>query len=96
MKKALIVIAALVSMNASAEPMCHVKVCNKLERFTLSISSMIKDKLSEACFEMDLPKSQAIEGHKLSSESRWWQGSHLNPTKKSVTRVKTVYGCTAS
>ena len=75
------------------EQMCSVKVCNKLERFTLSITSMLKDSFGESCFDVVLPKSQAVEGKVLSSESRWWQGSHFNPTKRSVTRVKQVYMC---
>lgn len=31
----------------------------------------------------------AVEGNVLSSETRWYQGS-FNPTKKSVTKVKSV------
>lgn len=75
------------------EQMCSVKVCNKLERLTLNPFSALKDHLGESCFDAVLPKSQAVEGKVLSSESRWWQGSHFNPTKRSVTRVKQVYMC---
>ena len=73
-------------------PVCSVRVCNKLERVTLSLSSMFKDKLGETCFDAVLPKSEAVEGKTLSSDSRWYQGS-FNPTKKSVTRVNKVYEC---
>jgi hypothetical protein len=90
--KKIILAMALMSISASAEQMCNVKVCNKLERFSLSPSNWIGDKMGENCFDTVLPKSMAVEGKELSSESRWYQGS-FNPTKKSVTRVKRVYSC---
>lgn len=77
----------------SNEPLCKVKVCNKIERFSLSIMSHIKDSMGETCSNAIIPKSEAIVGHELSSESRWYQGSSINPTKKSVTRVSEVYQC---
>ncbi|ADQ52891.1 hypothetical protein CL89_gp306 [Aeromonas phage PX29] len=40
-----------------------------------------------------LPKSEAIVDKVLDSESRWYQGSSINVTKRSVTRVKEVYSC---
>ncbi|ADM80158.1 hypothetical protein phiAS5_ORF0315 [Aeromonas phage phiAS5] len=92
MKKAIILLA-LLSFGANAEEMCRVKVCNKLERFSLSIWSHMKDKMGETCFEAMLPKSEAVVDKVLDSESRWYQGSSINITKKSVTRVKEVYSC---
>ena len=77
----------------AAEPTCNVQVCNKLERVTLSLWSMMKDSMGETCMDVVVPKSQAKVGTVLSSESRWYQGSSLNPTKKSVTRIKKVYRC---
>lgn len=75
------------------EQICRVEVCNKISRFSLSPWSHIKDKMGETCFEVILPKSEAHEGNVLDSESRWYQGKSLNPTKKSVTKVKRVYEC---
>ncbi|WDR22161.1 hypothetical protein PJM41_0076 [Salmonella phage vB_SenS_UTK0009] len=87
----------LVSTSISAQPqqpeLCQVQVCNKLERFSLDIWSHVKDKMGEQCFDIVLPKEQAIPDTVLGSESRWWQGSSINPTKKSVTRIKQVYHC---
>lgn len=77
----------------SAEPMCTVKVCNKIERFSLSPWSHMKDSFGEQCFDTVMPKSQAVVGNVLSSDSRWYQGSSINPTKKSVTKVKEVGVC---
>ena len=91
--KKILVIAALLSFSAVAEETCEVKVCNKLERFTLDLGSLLGDYLGETCFNVVLPKSQAVVGAVLSSESRWYQGSTINPTKRSVTRVKEVYSC---
>lgn len=94
MKKLLSVILVAIGLSAvaHAEPMCDVKLCNKLERFTLSPTSWIKDKLGEECFETRMPQSEAIVGKEISSSSRWYQGS-FNPTKKSVTRIKSVGAC---
>ena len=95
-----VILFSVCSANA-AEPvttettLCSVQVCNKLERFTLNLTSLIKDKLGENCFNIMLPKSEAFEGNILSSESKWYQGS-FNPTKKSVTRVTEVYECSDS
>ena len=74
------------------EPMCEVRVCNKLERFTLSITSMVKDHIGETCFDTRMPKSEAVVDKVLDSSSKWYQGS-FNPTKKSVTRIKSVGAC---
>lgn len=71
---------------------CDVTVCNKLERFTLSPWSMIKDKMGEQCLPALIGKEDAVVGKILDSNSRWYQGS-FNPTKKSVTRVKEVHEC---
>ncbi len=90
-----IVLIAMVS-KAFAEPpsgYCEVIVCNKLERFTLSPWNMVKDKIGEQCFSTILEKSDAVVGKVLDSSTRWYHGS-FNPTKKSVTRVKTVLACT--
>lgn len=75
------------------EPMCKVEVCNKIERFSLSIWSHMKDSMGEACIDTVIPKKDAQVGNILSEESRWYQGSSINPTKKSVTRVSQVYKC---
>lgn len=75
------------------EPMCKVEVCNKIERFSLDIWSHVRDSMGETCMEIIIPKRQAIVGEKLSDESRWYQGSSFNPTKRSVTRVKNVLKC---
>jgi len=96
--KAALIFVVMMSVNAHAEefsdePMCKVEVCNKIERFSLSIMSHVKDSMGKTCTTTYLPKSEAIVGHELSSESRWYQGSSINPTKKSVTRVAEVYKC---
>lgn len=83
----------LLTANAYSEEMCDVKICNKLERFTLSPWKMMKDNMGEQCFQMQLPKSQAVVDKVLSDDSRWYQGRSFNPTKRSVTRVRQVYGC---
>ncbi|QIO01577.1 hypothetical protein oselot_100 [Salmonella phage oselot] len=94
--KRIVLALTLVSTSVFAAPqqeLCQVQVCNKLERFTLDIWSHIKDNMGEQCFDIVMPKEQAVPGAVLSSESRWWQGSSINPTKKSVTRIKQVYQC---
>lgn len=96
MKKAFITfitILGIYSAEAQAEKLCKVVVCNKLERFTLDPWSMIKDSMGETCFEGTLSSLEAVPGKVLSSESRWYQGSSINPTKKSVTRVKEILNC---
>lgn len=93
--------AVLIAMYSSAHAaeefvaplMCEVEVCNKLERFSLDIWSHMKDAIGETCFVTVLPKDMAVVNKKLTSESRWWQGSTINPTKQSVTRVKKVIQC---
>lgn len=89
----LFVLLSLTMKEAFASRMCEVEVCNKLERITLSPSNWISDKLGESCFKVTLPEDQAVVGRTLSKETRWYQGSSINPTKKSVTRVKKVYNC---
>lgn len=79
--------------NFDIEPMCKVKVCNKIERFSLDIFAHMRDNMGETCMDVIIPKSEAHVGNKLSDESRWYQGSSINPTKRSVTRVTEVYKC---
>lgn len=92
MKTLLLALAMFISTASFAEPMCEVKICNKLERFTLHPTSIIKDHFGKSCYETKMPQSEAVVGKKLSSNSRWYQGS-FNPTKKSVTRIKSVGKC---
>lgn len=101
MKKTVLGIALLMSLSVQAEEvksqaaapvMCEVLICNKIERFSLSLWSHIKDDLGEACFTVILPQSEAVEGKVLDEESRWYQGK-FNPTKKSVTRIKKINMC---
>lgn len=101
MKKLTIALLAMAFVAAShaedddfqTEPMCKVEVCNKIERFSLSIWSHMKDSMGETCIDTVIPKNDAQVGNILSEESRWYQGSSINPTKKSVTRVAQVYKC---
>lgn len=95
MKRIFIILVVFISFSSiySKERTCRVMVCNKLERLSLSIWSHIKDHMGESCFEAMLPESEAIVNKVLSSESRWYQGSKINITKNSVTRVKKVYSC---
>lgn len=82
---------------ASAAPpagYCAVTVCNKLERWTLSPWTAIKDRMGKTCQSAILAKADAVEGKQLSSNTRWYQGSSINPTKASVTRVKSIESCT--
>lgn len=90
MKKILLLLLLMISLNA--EEMCFVQICNKIERFSIDPFSHLKDKFAESCFDTSVPKSEAVEGKVLSSESRWYQGS-FNPTKKSITKIKKVYSC---
>lgn len=89
-----IVLIVLVSSAHADAPAgyCEVLVCNKLERFTLSPWSAVKDKIGEQCFSTVLEKSDAVVGKVLDSSTRWYHGS-FNPTKKSVTRVKKILAC---
>lgn len=92
---ALAMFAFLSSTSAIAAPpagYCDVVVCNKLERFTLNPWSKFKDRMGETCSPALLGKQDAVVGKVLTSESRWYQGS-FNPTKKSVTKVKSVGAC---
>lgn len=82
------------SFSVSATEMCDVKICNKIERLTLNPFTVMRDSMAESCFNTTVPKDMAVVGKELSSESRWYQGSTINPTKKSVTRIKEVYACT--
>ena len=99
MKNVVISLLALVlfTQNSFAslkdEKLCKVTVCNKLERFSLNPFSHIKDSMGETCTTAIIPATEAEVGKKLSSESRWYQGSSFNPTKKSVTRVAEVHYC---
>ena len=96
--RGLLIAAALISMSAVAAPpsgYCDVTVCNKLERFTLNPWSMVKDSIGEQCTPALLEKKDAVVGNVLDSGTRWYQGSSINPTKKSVTRVKEVRQCSA-
>lgn len=96
MKKLIVMtMLCVVSAMASAEPMCQVRVCNKLSRFSLDPFKHLKDHMGKVCFDAVLPKSQAVQGATLSSESRWYQGS-FNPTKKSVTYVDSVKSCSTN
>lgn len=90
---AALAIAPSVASAAPPPGYCDVTVCNKLERMTLSPTKWFKDKIGETCQPALLAKEDAVEGKKLDSTSKWYQGS-FNPTKASVTRVKTVKTCT--
>lgn len=72
---------------------CSVVICNKISRFSLNVVSHIKDKMGETCFDAIIPKEQANVGSILNSESRWYQGKSINPTKKSITKIKQVNMC---
>lgn len=85
--------AAVADDDFSVEPVCKVQACNKIERFSLNPFSHLRDSMGETCLDAIIPKSQEVVGNILSEESRWWQGSSINPTKKSVTRVTKVYKC---
>lgn len=95
MRLLIVVLLVFISITVTAAPpagYCDVKVCNKLERFTLSPFSAIKDKIGEQCFNTVVSKDEAVVGKILDSSTRWYHGS-FNPTKKSVTRVKQVLAC---
>lgn len=85
--------SAIADDDFSVEPVCKVQACNKIERFSLNPFSHLRDSLGETCLDAIITKSQAVVGNVLSEESRWWQGSSINPTKKSVTRVTKIYKC---
>lgn len=95
MKKSLMVsslLALAVSVPVQAVEMCQVTACNKIERFSINPMAHLRDSFGETCFEITLPKDQAIVDRELAADSRWYQGS-FNPTKKSVTLVKSVHQC---
>lgn len=89
----LIVLAFTVNIQAE-EVYCKVQICNRIERISLDIWSHINDRIGENCVNAIIEKKDAVVGKILSEESRWYQGSQINPTKKSVSRVKQVYSCT--
>lgn len=100
MKKMMIAVLLVAGMSTAVhanefkqEPLCRVQVCNKIERFSLNIWSHVKDSMGEVCMDVVIPKSQSVVGNKVQDESRWYQGSSINPTKRSVTRVAQVYEC---
>lgn len=103
MKKALLiaVIGMGISFGSAAslkdelknQRLCKVTVCNKIERFSLNPFSHMKDAMGESCTTAILPAEESEVGRILSSDSRWYQGSSINPTKKSVTRVAEVHYC---
>lgn len=99
MKKAIFFICAMIFIGSvqaqekQPEPLCEVQICNKIERLSLDVFTLINDRAGKVCFDTMLPKSEAVQGAVLKSESRWWQGSTINPTKKSVTRITEVYSC---
>jgi hypothetical protein len=96
MKKTILLMIGLsVSIGALGVPpagYCDVVICNKLQRISFNPWSHIKDKFGEQCFPQVLPLDYAKEGNILDSGTRFYQGS-FNPTKRSVTRVKSVIEC---
>lgn len=74
-------------------PLCKVEICNKLERFSLNPFTHMKDSMGEICHTTIIDKSEAKVGKVLNSESRWYQGSSINPTKKSVTKITKIIQC---
>lgn len=90
-----LVLSTAVKADELDQPMCKVRVCNKIERFSLNVFSHMKDSMGEVCQVIVMPKSELGSGvgQELSSESRWWQGSSINPTKKSVTRIDQIIRC---
>jgi len=94
MKKSQLILIAAVSLATAAHAggTCQVKVCNKLERYSLSPSNWVSDWMGKTCFDTIVPREKAKKGAVLDSKTKWYQGS-FNPTKKSVTRVAKVYRC---
>lgn len=97
MKKIFVLLTCFIPMLVLADTVpagyCQVEVCNRIERFSLDPFSHLKDHLAETCMVTLVGKDDAVVGKKLSSESRWYQGSTINPTKESVTRVKRIILC---
>lgn len=85
--------AASLRDEMNSQKLCKVAVCNKLERFSLNPFTHMRDEFGKTCATVVIPEQDAQVGKVLSEESRWWQGSSVNPTKKSVTRVEEVYYC---
>lgn len=98
MKRVLIFLTAAIALSsARAEPppgYCEVSICNKISRWSLDITSHVKDYFGEACFPGIISVQDAVVGREINSETRWYQGSQINPTKRSVTKVKQVGTCT--
>lgn len=86
-------VAASLKDELKNQRLCKVTVCNKIERFSMNPFSHMKDAMGETCSVAILPAEESEVGHVLSSDSRWYQGSSINPTKKSVTRVAEVHYC---
>lgn len=90
-----LILFSLISSSAFAvvpDGYCEVIVCNRLERFSLNPFKHMQDSMGEVCTPSIIDKQSAVVGKVLDSNSRWYQGS-FNPTKKSVTRVKSVGAC---
>lgn len=90
MKKLIILICLATSI--FAEEMCNVTICNKIERFSLNPLAHMGDSMGESCYDSYIPKGGAQAGKVISSDSRWYQDG-INPTKKSVTKIKKVNFC---
>lgn len=82
----------LLATSMFAEEMCYVTICNKIERFSLNPIAHMGDSMGESCYDTYMPKSESTVGKVLSAESRWYQGG-INPTKKSVTKIKKINYC---
>lgn len=69
MKKLILIAMALMVGSVQADeldqPMCKVRICNKIERFTLSIGSMISDEFENLLFQF------------LSRSTRYWKNSSI-------------------
>ena len=91
--KYILLMFMLFSLNSQAETMCDVRICNKISRFSIDPWSHMKDHFGKVCFNIQMPQSEAVIGKVLDSESRWYQGSSINPTKKSVTTIDSIGTC---
>lgn len=97
MNKIILVVLLMLCFNINAAPpngYCDVLICNKLERFTLSIWELAMDKLGEECYQSIVHIDDAIQDKIIDSSTRWYQGNSINITKRSVTRIKEVLECT--
>lgn len=90
----LFLVTLLLSVNVFAGPtvLCEAQICNRIKRFSLDPFKHLGDRMGENCFTVTMPKEEAVVGKEINSESRWYQGS-FNPTKRSVTYVKSVGAC---